>query len=125
MTKEEAKELLPIITAFAEGKSIEVKGSYGEWVEVTFPDFGNDPKNYRIKSAPKYRPFKNAEECWKEIEKHSHFGWVKFKGEEGDYVYCAGIEDRGIFYNCASWTFESMFDDFVFIDGSPFGIREE
>lgn len=26
MTKEEAKELLPIITAFAEGKSIEVNG---------------------------------------------------------------------------------------------------
>lgn len=44
MTKEEAKELLPIITAFAEGKAIEVKGSYGEWVEVISPDFGNGPK---------------------------------------------------------------------------------
>ena len=125
MTKEQAKEFLPIITAFAEGKTIEVKDDGGEWTEVPCPVFRNVPERYRIKPNQNYRPFKNAKECWNEIEKHSHFGWVKFKGEEGDYVYCAGIEDRGIFYNCASWTFESMFDDFVFIDGSPFGIREE
>lgn len=51
------------------------------------------------------------------MEKHSHFGWIKFK--------CEGIEDRGIFYNSISWTFKNMFDDFTFIDGSPFGIKEE
>ena len=25
---------------------------------------------------PKYRPFKNAEECWQEMQKHQPFGWI-------------------------------------------------
>lgn len=125
MTKEEAKELLPIITAFVEGKTIEVRGNDDTWDEVRYPSFGNGPENYRIKSAPKYRPFKNTKECWNEIGKHSHFGWIKFKGEEESYIHCERIEDCGIFYNASSWTFENMLDDFTFIDGSPFGIKEE
>ena len=38
MTKEEAKELLPIITAFSEGKTIEVKGNDNTWDEVRYID---------------------------------------------------------------------------------------
>ena len=125
MTRNQAKEFLPIITAFAEGKTIEVEDDEGKWTEVLCPVFRNIPEKYRIKPNPNYRPFKNAEECWKETEKHSHFGWIKFKGEEESYIHCEGIEDSGIFYNSAKWTFESMFDDFAFIDGSPFGIKEE
>lgn len=124
MTKEQAKELLPIITAFSEGKPIEVKGAYGEWVEVISPDFVDDPEKYRIKSEPKYRPFESAKECWEEIEKHSHLGWIKFKGREESYILCEAIEDRGILYNSNTWTFEYMFDNFAFIDGSPFGRKE-
>lgn len=124
MTKEQAKQLLPIITAFAEGKTIEVKDHRSNWNEINDPNFDECPAFYRIKSAPKYRPFKNAKECWNEIGKHSHFGWIKFKGEEESYICCYGIEDNGIFYNSAKWTFESIFDDFTFIDGSPFGVKE-
>lgn len=125
MTKEEAKELLPIITAFAEGKAIEVKGSYGEWVEVISPDFGNGPKNYRIKSAPKYRPFKNAEECLKGMESHSHFGWIKLKDEESDYRHFEAINNDGVGLNSINITFEEALDYYIFVDGSPFGIKEE
>lgn len=32
MDREQAKELLPIIQAFAEDRSIEFKDSYGNWV---------------------------------------------------------------------------------------------
>lgn len=124
MTKEQAKELLPIITAFAEGKTIEVKDDDGKWTEIPYPVFRNIPEKYRIKPEPECRPFKNAKECWNEMEKHSHFGWIKFKREEGS-IHCEGIENRGIFYNSTNWTFKSMFDDFTFIDGSPFGIKEQ
>lgn len=125
MTREQVKSLLPVIIAFAEGKTIEALGCYGEWVEVNYPNFDGNPKNYRIKSEVKCRPFKNAEECWQEMRNHSPFGWVSFKGEENSYIQCQGIEDRGILYNSDTWTFEYMLSDFTFIDGSPFGVKEE
>ena len=125
MTKEEAKELLPVITAFAEGETIEVKGSYGEWVETISPDFGNGPKNYRIKSVPKYRPFKNAEECLKGMENHSHFGWIKLKDEKSDYRHFEAINNDAVGLNSIDITFKEALDYYIFIDGSPFGVKEE
>lgn len=125
MTKEEAKELLPVITAFAEGETIEVKGSYGEWVEVISPDFGNGPENYRIKSVPKYRPFNNAEECWQEMQKHQPFGWIKFRKQEDGYIHFETIRDAGIYFDSLDVTFKDAFDYYTFIDDSPFGIKEE
>lgn len=125
MTREQVKSLLPVIIAFAEGKQIEAKDDYDKWYDENNPNFAGNPKNYRIKSEPKYRPFKNADECWAEMQKHQPFGWVSFKGEENSYMQCQGIEDRGILYNSDTWTFEYMLGDFTFIDGSPFGIKEE
>lgn len=125
MTREEVRNLLPVITAYAEGKEIELKGDNNEWHETFNLSFCKNPEYYRIKPRLSCRSFDNAEECWKEMEKHSHFGWIKFKGGEESYIHCEGIEDRGIFYNSTSWTFESMFDKFTFVDGSPFGVKEE
>lgn len=60
MTREDAKQLLPIIQAFAEGKCVETKTSSG-WVNMENMSFAGKPKAYRIKPEPKYRPFANAE----------------------------------------------------------------
>lgn len=52
MTPERAKELLPIIQAYAEGKTIQWKSSDGTWRD----DLGFDPSEafeYRIKSEPR------------------------------------------------------------------------
>lgn len=125
MTKDQAKLFLPIITAFAEGKTIQMKGADNKWQVSVNPGFTRHPENYRIKPELKYRPFKNLEECWAEMQKHQPFGWVSFKGEENSYIQCQGIEDRGILYNSDTWTFEYMLSDFTFIDGSPFGVKEE
>ena len=56
MTREEAKELLPIIQAYAEGKDIEILFD-SEWITGTHLDFTLSPENYRIKPKSKYRPF--------------------------------------------------------------------
>ena len=65
MRRNEAKELLPIIQAFAEGKTIQVKAIDGMWYDdEDMLKFNSSPQNYRIKPEQKYRPFKNAEECW-------------------------------------------------------------
>ena len=78
MTREEVKEMLPVFKAFAEGKTIEsrcIKGDKSLWYDDEDPIFDNDFE-YRIKSEPNYRPFKNAEECWAEMQKHQPFGWI-------------------------------------------------
>lgn len=114
-----------MITAYSEGKVIETKGSDGQWFELFEPDFAKDPKNYRIKPDSKYCPFTSAKECWNEMQKHQPFGWIKFKGREESYIHCEAIGDSGIFYNSDTWTFEYIFDNFAFIDGSPFGRKED
>lgn len=129
MDREHAKELLPIIRAFAEGKSIEFKDSYGKWIKSDLLAFDLPLKNYRIKPEPKYRPFANAEECWQEMQKHEPFGWVKDK-EVGDYEIITRVNDKEnlgfMSINSQSdWTLEGLMDFYTFADGTPFGIKEE
>lgn len=68
MTREKVKELLPILEAYANEKTIQYCHKYPEphWEDVKPNeqlDFGGDAINYRIKSEPKYRPFNNSKEC--------------------------------------------------------------
>ena len=56
MTRERAKELLPIITAYAEGKDVFLEGRF-----ILEPDFTSTEGIYSIKSEPRLRPW-TAEE---------------------------------------------------------------
>lgn len=62
MAREETKELLPIMEAYSKGKTIQIK-SKDKWFDLHEPDFRASIDRYRIKPEPKYRPFKNQEEC--------------------------------------------------------------
>ena len=118
MTRKEVKELLPIMQAFAEGKTIQIKKE-GDWLEVgenTEVYFSESPSDYRIKPKPKYRPFKNQEECWNEMHKHPDFGWVKDK-EKLSYYPIQEVSDTNHYRN--------LLNDYEFTDGTPFGIKEE
>ena len=54
MTSEQAKELLPIIKAFAEGKEIQFRASDTNlWIDSTNLSFEYDPRQYRIKPEPR------------------------------------------------------------------------
>lgn len=55
MNRERAKELLPIIEAFANGEDIEINHSSDGWRIIDEPGWSSDPKKYRIK--PKAREF--------------------------------------------------------------------
>ena len=132
MNREQAKELLPIIQAFAEGKTIQVKSSDGLWYgregENCEFNFNADPQVYRIKSEPKYRSFANAEECWQEMQKHRPFGWLKDK-EDGHYTLITAINktevDQIALNGNTGWLFCSISKFYTFADGTPFGIKEE
>ena len=134
MTREEAKQLLPIIQAFAEGEIIECRTKPGtisagipnEWTEIKEIGFWNGIE-YRIKIKPKYRSFKNAEECFAEMLKHQPFGWIKCEEGYFNIVYVdddyAGLADKdGSSILLAS---KNSYQDNTFYDGTPFGIKVE
>ena len=133
MTREEMKPLLPIWVAYAEGKVIECRTKIGtistsipnEWTEMKEIGFWNGIE-YRIKpeQEPKYRPFANAEECWKEMQKHQPVGWVKEK-ERNVRTIINYIHNDGVMFSCGSVLFERMFDIYTFADGVPFGVKVE
>ena len=123
MTREEAKELLPIIQAFAEGKNIQYKDDMDRWVDIKNPSFKSFFE-YRIKPEPKYRPFKTREECWEEMMKHQPFGWVKEISSEMLYLI-NGISDMSIVIMEDISSFKEAMNIYEFKDGAPFGIKEE
>ena len=133
MTREQAKELLPIIQAFTEGKVIEIFDDEIGWVKKENPKFNLNPDFYRIKPEPKYRPFKSQEECWNEMLKHQPFGWVKSKKSGHHFSIGSVLWDKefdDIFVTFAydgmlCCSLKSVFEDFTFLDGTSFGIKEE
>ena len=132
MTREEAKELLPIMQAFAEGKTIEYRESGGAWKVAHTPTWSSH-LFYRIKPEPRYRPFKTKEECWNEMLKHQPFGWVKSKDK--DYFHLIGLVQFSSEFEDVVITFatsenlarssHSIYENYIFADGTPFGIKEE
>ena len=128
MTREEAKNLLPIIQAFAEGKVIEIFDDEIGWVKKENPKFNLNPEFYRIK--PKYRPFKTHGECWNEMLKHQPFGWLKsIKKQEKVHIGRIFGTPDGVFITLSineglNYSSSYLFNKYTFADGTPFGIKE-
>ena len=129
MNRKEVAELLPFIKAFGEGKDIEMRSKnphaqLNGWAKMDEFIFGNF--EYRIKPEPKYRPFKDVEECWQEMQKHQPFGWVKNNETQsffvckafGNLLFSIGIEDKPYNYN-------EVLRYYTFADGTPFGVKVE
>ena len=136
MTREQAKELLPIIQAFAEGKHIQWRNHCKNWIDIDERDGLNTEFPliiYRIKPEPKYRPFKTQEECWNEMLKHQPFGWLKSKKDGrlrciGEVSWSDEFETVHIALSTSeslSRSANSMFDEYTFADCTPFGANEE
>ena len=136
MTREEAKVLLPIIQAFAEGKVIEcrtkpslIEGSDvpNDWTEMKEIGFWNNIE-YRIKQEPKYRQFKDAEECWQEMQKHQPIGWIKAKDASilSRFITINSVRNEEVsIISGIDFTYNELVKHYTFADGTPFGIKEE
>ena len=124
MDRKQAKEFCPFLQAFAKGEAIEcrtkpsaVKGISvpNDWTEIKEIGYW-DNIEYRIKPEPKYRPFKDAEECWNEMQKHQPIGYTKLIGEI-EYSFITDVDD--------SINYSDAIKEYTFADGTPFGIKEE
>ena len=130
MDRNQAKEFYPVLQAFAEGKIIEtrrkpssVKGTDipNDWTEMKEIEFWNNTE-YRVKPEPTYRPFKNGEECWQEMQKHQPFGWVKstlFK----DFDLVQRVTTLYVEINREIIDYKDALDKFTFADGTNFGVK--
>ena len=139
MNCKKAAELLPIIQAFLEGKTIERKTRNWEfnkgWCDATQWEETEELKLrdtfvYRIKPEPKpeskYRPFANIEECWNEMQKHQPFGWVRSKDDGSRALITLMISEKDISINSFSgFTMYELMEKFTFDDGAVFGILKE
>ena len=133
MTREESKAFYPILQAFAEGNVIECRTKpsalskswqdMNEWTEMKEIEFWNNTE-YRVKPKPKYRPFKDAEECWQEMKKHQPFGWVKstlFK----DLDLVKRVTTLYVEINRDIIDYKDALDKFTFADDTNFGVKVE
>ena len=132
MTREEIKKVLPVIQAFAEGKIIQTKNGDETWItigkeaDLNIESLAEYPDCFRVKPEPKYRPFKDADECWQEMLKHEPFGWIKCRGcyfnivaVTDVYAYLSEADGSAILL--AS---KNSYNDNTFADGAPFGVKE-
>lgn len=131
--KGEIQRLLPIFQTMADGKTIQTKNGIG-WIDIDGDEDGlnldlliNYQDYYRIKPEVKYRPFKDAEECWNEMYKHQPFGWTRDDFNKiRDNI--TRVTSSGILYGDDGdnlMSFEEVFNKFKFADGAPFGIKVE
>lgn len=136
MDRNQAKEFYPFLQAFAKGEAIEcrtkpsaVKGISvpNDWTEIKEIGYW-DNIEYRIKPEPKYRPFKDAEECWQEMLKHQPFGVVKdkyFANYQTHRAFTCLVTNGCHFRGYEDETFENSFKNLLFADGTPFGVKVE
>lgn len=130
MTREEAKEILPLIQAYANGETIQFLYSSlrgDEWIDQENPNFDVFGLQYRIKPVNEVLPFTDVNECWKEMLNHQPFGWVREKDSESlislQYV-CAEYISFG---EHKKYSFDDefhrqyMLSKYEFVDGCPFG----
>lgn len=132
--KGEIQRLFPILEAIKEGKTIQWL-DMGLWRDIDGYDEGffldtliGKTEGYRIKPEPKYRPFKDAEECWEEMLKHQPFGVVKdkyFANYQTHRAFTCLVTNGCDFGGYEDETFESCFKNLLFADGTPFGVKDE
>lgn len=126
----EIQRLFPILEAIKEGKTIQWN-DMGVWRDIDGDDEGfvldtliGKPDGYRIKPEPTYRPFANAKECWKEMQKHQPFGWViKISNGRAYNIQSVLLEDGVLYIRSSYVELGRAFIDYTFADGTPFGTK--
>lgn len=58
--------------------------------------------------------------------KHQPVGFMKFKDTESGYYMLTGIaRGLGVGINDSLFSYDRVFDDYTFADGTPFGVKVE
>lgn len=123
MTPQRAKELLPVITAFANGETIECSASNWKSKEEIGPEGTanfHDNVQYRIKPKPVTRPWTRDEVPVGAVlkEKCSGDRWLITAAVEDGLRIAGGTHSSKL-------TFHEVMDRWTLADGSPCTVTEE
>lgn len=126
MTQEQSTILKPFIDAYSEGKTIQIYHSeVKQWSDLSelslqiVQNILERKEDYRVKPEPKFRPFKDRNECWEVMLYHKPFGWVLDKGHN-ERFNINSIGGTGV----GGYTYRVAFEELSFADGTPFGVEE-
>lgn len=95
MNRERAKELLPIIQAYAEGKKLQYKiVGYDDWYDVDDEDGINEGTRYeyRIKPSEKYNEIFKLKSMLE--ENHIPFEWIEHNDFRNGYQICYPVKSE-------------------------------
>lgn len=133
--KKDINKVMPILQALEKGRTIQFAVNGDSWIDIDGNEEGlfldtliATPQRYRIKPEPKYRPFKNAEECWEEMQKHEYFGWIKAKDTSipSRFMIINSVRNEEVSITSGvDFTYSELVEHYTFIDRTPFGIKEE
>jgi hypothetical protein len=114
MTKDQMKRLLPIITAFTEGKKIEWKNRGGQWEPFEDGIFADNAENFRIVPEPQLVPF---------TFKDAEFLIGKPVRDKDSVALIVNVKPDTVHISNGSGahSFTSLLRYFIFMDGTPCG----
>lgn len=137
------EEMCEIMKASTEGKSIEVRHKNDkdtDWTDITFPCWNWVDYEYRVKpekKEPTYRPYKTIEEMSEHIKKrfdenyggmqHPVLSGICLKQTEHKVEHCINSldYDEKLILLGTYWTsLQVAFDNYTYLDGTPFGVQE-
>lgn len=130
------EEKIAVMKAYTEGKQIQFYESIANiWVDINHePLWEWNNCEYRIKPESNYRPYKDLEEFKKDIVRKyggSNFEqiienrpiWLKSKSTE--YIgQIVNLITFNIFIDGNYYTWKTVFNNYTYLDGTPFGIEE-
>ena len=95
-----------------------------EWTEMKEIEFCKNIE-YRIKPESKYRPFKDTEECWQEMQKHQPFGWIIKNGYYYNIISIGVVSVTiiGTKGTIVILPFSTLLSQYKFVDGALLGIK--
>lgn len=129
-------EMTKVMLAYERGEQIEYRmktiPENDEWDTMTQePEWNWTEFEYRIKSKPFYRPYKNADEFLQAQREHGMYLRPSTKAKymtpiiiSGDTITLAFPLDSGNVYTCR-YSYGDIFKDFTWQDGTPCGVKEE
>ena len=136
MNGKRAKELIPVLQAYAEGKPFQYKakdtGKWCYWNYSFSPECSfSDDVEYRIPpkaEEPKSRPFEDTAEFILHYQQHFNavcppyaepLIWIKDKRDNRYLI--TGYDEKGVFIEDMWKDMKDLFNDYVFLDGSQCG----
>lgn len=131
------EKMIELMKAYLEGKTIQCKkvtnnDDWYDWYDCN-PAWDWTNFEYRVKPEPTYRPYKGIEEMLEDIKKrlvaiqHPVFSgiWLKLKDKDGEEMIVGIDHANSEILLGKDWnSLKIVFEHFIYLDGTPFGIKE-